>query len=73
MKLQIADQATPVTITGTIDKVFRPGWYLVKDSQKRTYRAASAVMYRKGEQVRIVGDQIVGTAGTVKDPAVYEV
>ncbi len=73
MRLQLVKNNDKKTITGKVVKVAMPGWYLVNDSSGHTYRVASNELYRKVEQVRIVGDQIVGTAGTVKNPSVYEV
>lgn len=71
MRLQSnADQGQ---ITGKIAKAHLAGWWIIEDSQGHYYRAASMELWRKGDQVVIQGDQIIGRAGKVPEPSVYEV
>lgn len=71
IRLQQGDPARQVV--GKIARAHLGGWWLVEDARGRVYRAASSESWRKGDQVVIMGDQILGRAGKVKTPVVYEV
>ena len=60
-------------VAGRIIQALVPGWWIVQDSQGRKYRAASSELWRKGDQVVMVGGQIVGRAGTQREPVVYRI
>ncbi len=69
----IIEESQNGSITGQILRAIMPGWWIVQDSQGRKYRAASSELWRKGDQVVMVGGQIVGRAGTMGTPTVYQV
>lgn len=59
--------------TGTVTGPSSSGWWTVTDSLGRQVVAASAEQWRPGDEVAIVGGQIVGRAGRTITPTVYEV
>lgn len=50
-----------------------PGWWVVQDDGGHKYRVAGSGLYRKGDQVAIIGNQIIGPAGTTATATVHEV
>ena len=69
----IIDPPEKARITGSIVFSPTPGWWVVQDSQSRMYKCASGKLYRKGERVAVVGNQIIGHAGSTDTPAVHQV
>ena len=72
----IADvnSAEDVTVrTVTITSAIMPGWWQAQDTSGRKFRVAGTGLYRRGETVRTVDDQIIERSGSIKTPSVYEV
>ena len=58
---------------GTVSKQSTPGFWLVKDKSGRIVVGASALQWRGGDSVVVVEGQIVGKAGKVANPKIFEV
>jgi len=53
-------------VVGVIVQAVTPGWWIIKDDQGRKQRVAGSGMYRRGEPVVVVSNQIIENSKMVK-------